>query len=85
MAEAVYLLCMLTSAGCALALLRTYFRRGSQILLWSSVCFVLLAANNAVLFLDLVVMREIDLSVWRASLGAAASLALVVALISDLE
>jgi hypothetical protein len=85
MAELVYALCALTSAGCAIALLRTYLRRGSRVLLWSGLCFVGLGANNAILFVDLVLLPRVDLSLARAWFGAAAILALVVGLIWDVE
>jgi hydrogenase/urease accessory protein HupE len=84
-AEAVYLLCALTSAGCAIALLRTYVRRRTRLLLWSSLGFVGLAVNNALLFLDLVVLPSVDLSVLRAVVGAAATMILVAGLIWDVE
>jgi hypothetical protein len=85
MAEAVYLLCALTSLGCALALLRMYVRRGTRILLWSCLCFVGLAANNIVLFVDLVVVPMRDLSLVRAAIAAGATLILAVGLIWDVE
>ena len=53
MAETVYLLCAGTSAACALVLLRAHHRTGTRLLLWSGLCFVGLALNNAVLVLDL--------------------------------
>lgn len=85
MAEAVYLLCMLTSAGCAVALFRSFLRRRTRLLLWSSFCFVALAANNALLFIDLVVFPLVDLAIPRAALSAAATMTLVVALVWDVE
>jgi hypothetical protein len=85
MAEAVYILCALTSLGCALALLRTYFRRRTRILLWSSLCFIGLAANNALLIADLVVYRDLDLSLTRATVAALSTVALVAGLIWDVE
>jgi hypothetical protein len=84
-AEIVYLLCTVTSVLCAIALLRTYLRRRSRVLLWSSLCFVGLAANNAMLFVDLVVLPHVDLSTIRALLGAGANLALVVGLVWDVD
>jgi hypothetical protein len=84
-AETVYLLCAIASLLCAIALLRTYLRRRSRVLLWSSLCFVGLAANNAILFTDLVVPPEVDLSIVRAALGASANLALVMGLVWDIE
>lgn len=65
MAEAVYLLCALTSAACAVLLVRGYRRSRSRLLLWSSLCFVGLAANNAILVVDRLIVPDIDLSAWR--------------------
>jgi len=66
MAEAVYALCALTSAVCALLLIRSYRRKRVRLLFWSAFCFVALAANNVVVFVDLVMVPEIDLGVLRA-------------------
>ncbi len=81
MAEAVYLLCVAMSADCAFILLRTYLHRRTPLLLWSSLCFVGLAINNLLLFVDLVILPDVDLSALRAGVGAAATLLLVVGLI----
>lgn len=37
----------------------------ARLLLWAGVCFTLLALNNALVFVDMVTMPEIDLSFWR--------------------
>ena len=65
MAEAVYLLCAATSGACALLLLRAYHRTGTRLLLWSSLCFVGLTLNNALLVVDLIMVPDVDLSTWR--------------------
>lgn len=65
MAEAVYLLCVLTSITCAVLLVRGYRRSRSRLLLWSSLCFVGLAANNALLVVDRLIVKDVDLSTWR--------------------
>ena len=52
-AAAVYILCFLTSAACALLLIRSYRRSRARLLLWSGVAFVALAANNLLLVIDL--------------------------------
>ncbi len=84
--EGVYLLCALTSAGCAFALLRMYRRRRTAILLWSSLCFVGLSVNNALLFVDLVVLpTEVDLTLIRAAVGAASMLVLIAGLVLNVE
>jgi hypothetical protein len=65
MAEFVYLLCALTSVFCAGMLIRSYLRSRVGLLLWSSLCFVGLAVNNVLLFIDLIVVPQSDLSMWR--------------------
>lgn len=75
MAEAVYILCALTSLACAGLLLRGYLATRVRLLFWCLLCFVGLALNNVVLFIDKVIAADIDLSVWRglpATLGVAA-------------
>jgi hydrogenase/urease accessory protein HupE len=83
MAELVYLLCAVTSVGCAGLLWRAYRQRGARLLLWSSVCFAGLAINNILLFADLVLVPAVDLSTWRAGLGLGALLVLVFGLVWD--
>lgn len=48
----VYFLCALASFACAFFLLRGYQRNRTAVLLWSGLCFVGLALNNILLFLD---------------------------------
>jgi len=62
----VYLVWAATSMACAALLFRGYRRQRTRLLLWSSLCFGLLALNNTLLFVDLIVAPEIDLSVWRS-------------------
>jgi hypothetical protein len=84
-AEAVYVLCALTSLGCAALLLRGYLQRRSRLLLWSSVCFAFLTLNNVLLFVDLVLVTAVDLSVWRAVSGLMGLLILVFGLVWDTQ
>ncbi|HZG42859.1 MAG TPA: DUF5985 family protein [Longimicrobium sp.] len=65
MATLVYALCALTSLACAVLLLRGYARNRVRLLLWSGLCFTGLALNNIILLVDMRVVPEIDLSVWR--------------------
>lgn len=82
MVEAIYVLCALTSFACAAMLLRGYVRSHARFLLWSSLCFVGLAFNNALLVVDLVVLpNSIDLSLLRSALALAAILVLLGGLI----
>ncbi len=83
MAEAVYLMCALTSLGCAILLLRSYRQSHTPRLLWSGLCFVGLTLNNVILFVDLLVIPEIDLSLWRGLTALGALLILLVRLIWD--
>jgi hypothetical protein len=77
-ATIVYLLCLGTSAACAWLLGRSYRRTGTRLLLWSSICFALLAANNFVLVLDLVVWpADVDLRLLRLALALAAVASLI--------
>ena len=83
MAEVVYLLCALTSATCAVLLWRGWSRSRARLLLWSAVCFTLLTANNVLLFVDLVVVTDVDLSEVRMATGLSGLLVLLYGLIYD--
>ena len=65
MGAIVYLLCALTSGVCALLLLRAYRRQRSRLLFWSGTAFCAFTISNVLLFLDLVVMPNTDLSALR--------------------
>jgi hypothetical protein len=84
-AASVYLLCLLTSVACAWLLGSSYRRTGTRLLLWSSICFGLLAANNLVLVLDLVVWPQFDLRLPRLLLSLAAVAALIWGFIGEVE
>lgn len=81
MAEIVYALCAITSILCATLLLRSYRKAGSRLLLWSGLCFVLLALNNVLLFVDLAVITDVDLSEMRDLSGFAGVALLVFGLV----
>ena len=75
MASFVYILCTITSAACAVLLARAYARSHERLLFWSALCFAFFCANNAMLFVDIVLLPNADLSIWRlvpALLGIAA-------------
>lgn len=65
MSGLVYLLCALTALICAVLLLRGYFQTGARLLLWSGLCFVGLTANNTLVFVDLHVVPDQSLLLWR--------------------
>jgi hypothetical protein len=86
MAEAVFLLCAVTSLACAALLLRAYARGRSRLLLWSGLCFVGLAINNGLLVIDrLILPNAVDLSTWRQVPATAAMAILVWGLVWDSE
>lgn len=83
----VYILCFLTSAGCAWLLGRSYFASRTKLLMWSSICFAFLAANNFVLVLDLVVWPgpAVDLRLPRLLLTLAAVVSLIWGFVWEVE
>ncbi len=72
----IYLLCVATSLLCAYLLARSYHRGRTRLLIWSALCFALLAANNLILAVDVLLLPAIDLSLLQmaTSLGAVAVL-----------
>lgn len=69
----IYTLCLLTSAFCAFLLVRGYRENRTKLLLWSALCFVLLAVNNLFVVIDLLILpTAVDLLPLRhlASLAA---------------
>jgi hypothetical protein len=84
MAEAVYILCSLTSLACTVLLLRSYLRqRHVKLLLWSGLCFLGLTISNILLFVDLAVLPQIDLSIWRSLVTLLSLVVLIYGLIWD--
>jgi hypothetical protein len=85
MAEGVYIMCALTSALCAGLLWRSYRASGTPLLIWSALCFVGLAINNALLFIDLILVRDADLSIVRNATALVALSVLLYGLVTDTE
>ena len=81
MAEVVYILCSATSILCAVMLVRAYGRQRSRLLFGGSLCFAGLALNNVLLFVDLVLVPDVDLELWRLLIALGALGALVVGLV----
>jgi uncharacterized membrane protein len=63
------MMCAIASLACAVLLLRNYRRARLPLILWTSLCFIAFAANNVVLFVDLVIVPRIDLAILRLSLA----------------
>lgn len=80
MAEAIYILCALTSIVCTVLLVRGYRASRVRLLFWSAWCFAGLALNNLLLIVDLNV-PVIDLEIWRAIPAVLGVLALVYGLV----
>ncbi len=81
LATAIYVLCALTSMICAALLLRGYSQSRVRLLFWSGLCFVGLALNNILLILDVAVLPDIDMEMWRTLPAVAGVSALVYGLI----
>ena len=61
----VYILCAATSLLCALMLLRSFAKQRVRLLFWSGLCFLVLTIENVILYVDVFVIPDVDLSLWR--------------------
>jgi hypothetical protein len=83
-AEAVYILCAVTSILCAILLLRGWRATRTALLFWASLCFICLALDNIVVVLDFVVTGPtVDLFWYRTPCALAGMLLLVYGLIRE--
>lgn len=83
MGPAVYILGTLTTLACAVLLLKAYPRANKKLLLWSGLCFLGLTVSNLVTFVDLVVVPDVNLYVWRLATAAISMTLLLYGLIWD--
>jgi len=81
--ELVYILCGLTSILCACLLYRQYCSMPSDLLYWSTGCFICLAVTNVLLFVDLVVIPATDLSSLRSLITLTGMLMLLYGLVQE--
>lgn len=81
MRAAVYILSFATNAVCAILLLRAYGLVQKRLLLWSGLCFSGLALSSALVFIDLVLLPNVDLFWLRLTIGIAAMALLIYGLI----
>ena len=81
----IYLLCLFTSVACAWLLISAFYRRRQNLLLWSALCFSLLAMNNLLVFADLVLLPLSDLSLARSLTALAAGVVLLGSFIWGME
>jgi hypothetical protein len=84
MPDLVYLLCFITSAASAALLSGMYLQHRTRLLLCGSLCLGGLAANNALLLIDLVVISSPAFATARAAVAALSTLTLVIGVIWDL-
>jgi hypothetical protein len=68
----VYLLCLGASVLVAALLVRSWARSREPLLLWSALCFVLLAVNNLAVVVDIYLLKQIDLTLLRQACSLAA-------------
>lgn len=83
MPSLIYLLAAATCLLCAVLLLRAFAKRRAQLLLWSGICFVGLMLENVMMYIDVVVYPDVDLSLVRRLIGVAALSLIVFGLIWD--
>lgn len=83
MAGIVYILCAITSLSCALLLLSGYRKNKFRLLLWSSVGFFGFAINNILLFVDIIMIPQTDLSILRTMPALIGMMIMVYGLVSD--
>lgn len=83
MAGIVYLLCALLSFGCSILLLKGHSKNKYPLLFWSGVGFAGFALNNILLFIDVIVVPNVDLSVIRTIPALIGMILLIYGLIID--
>nr|WP_205598044.1 DUF5985 family protein [Caulobacter sp. 17J65-9] len=79
------MLCLATSVVCAALLVRSYLRTRTRLLLWSALCFVLLALNNLFVVADMILLPEVNLTPARQFSALAAVCVLLYGLIWESE
>jgi hypothetical protein len=62
-------------------LFRGYLRSHVRLLFWAGLCFVGLMLDNLMLYVDVVVVPDVNLAIWRKLPGLVATMLLVFGLI----
>jgi hypothetical protein len=73
----IYLLCIFTSGLCSWLLIAAFRRHRQSLLLSSAVSFSFLTLNNFLVFTDLIMLPQIDLSLARSLTALLAGLILL--------
>jgi len=81
LAPAVYVLGFLVTLTCGFLLSRAYAAVRKRLLLWSAICFFGLAVTNLLVFIDLVLLPQVDLYLVRLLVGTGSMLILLYGLI----
>lgn len=81
----VFLLCIATSIACMWLLFRGWRRTRTRLLFWSGLCFVFLAANNLLVFIDAILLPDADLRPLRLAASLVAVIVLLWGLLWEAE
>lgn len=81
----VYIFGAVICFGCALLLVRGYMRSRMRLLLWSSVFFFALTADNIIVFFDLIVFPDVKFGFFRNLFTLCGLLLLIYGLIYESE
>jgi hypothetical protein len=84
-AATVYLLCFVTSAGCSALLVRSYMRNRTALLLWTAVCFVMLALNNFFVVIDLIILPNVEMTWIRGVFSLAGVATLIYGFVWEID
>jgi hypothetical protein len=83
--SAVYLLCLATSVGCAVLLVRAYLSTRTALLFWTALGFIFLALNNFALFADRVMFPDIDFWIYRQGAAVIAIAVMLYGFLSEMR
>jgi hypothetical protein len=78
---ALYILTCVTTLLCAVLLLRAYLSVRRKLLLWSSLCFIVLTISNFLKIADLLIFPQTDLYSYRVGTAALAMVLLMYGLV----
>jgi hypothetical protein len=81
----VYLLCLATCIACTVLLIRSWLRSRTPLLMWMAISLVFLALNNLLVVIDLLLIPDVDLTMWRLLAALAAGVILIVGFVWETE
>jgi hypothetical protein len=83
LAQIVYILCGLTSLSCTLLLFGRYRKTRVDLLFWSAIGFFAFTITNVLLYVDLVMVPDMDLAILRNSITLVGTTLLLYGLIRN--